>query len=84
MRILLNRKISKNLKIAFDPANGAAGELVSILCRKLPGQTFIINKKIDGNFPGHDPDPTIPRNLDQLKNYGIVSLSCFHFILRTM
>jgi phosphomannomutase len=68
-RILLNRKFSENLKIAFDPANGAAGELVSILCRKLPCQTFTINEKIDGNFPAHDPDPTIPKNLDQLKNY---------------
>ena len=68
-RILLNRKISKNLKIAFDPANGAAGVLVSILCRKLPCQTFTINEKIDGNFPAHDPDPTIPENLSQLKNY---------------
>ena len=68
-RILLNRKFSKNLKIAFDPANGAAGELTSILSRKLPCQTFIINEKIDGNFPAHDPDPTIPQNLDQLKNY---------------
>lgn len=68
-RILLNRKFSENLKIVFDPANGAAGELVSILCRKLPCQTFTINEKIDGNFPAHDPDPTIPENLSQLKNY---------------
>jgi phosphomannomutase len=68
-RIILNRNINKNLKIAFDPANGSGGELTSILCNKLPCQTFMINEKIDGNFPAHDPDPTIAKNLQQLKDY---------------
>jgi phosphomannomutase len=68
-RILLNSKIRKNLKIAFDPANGSGGELTSILCNKLSCQTFMINEKIDGNFPAHDPDPTIAKNLQQLKEY---------------
>ncbi|MFK7967815.1 MAG: phosphomannomutase/phosphoglucomutase [Rickettsiaceae bacterium] len=68
-RILLNSKISKDLKIAFDPANGAGGFLTSMLCNKLPCQTFMINEKIDGNFPAHDPDPTIAKNLQQLKEY---------------
>ena len=68
-RIILNRKINKDLKIAFDPANGSGGELASILCSKLPCQTFMINEKIDGNFPAHDPDPTIAKNLQQLKDF---------------
>jgi phosphomannomutase len=72
-RILLDRKINKNLKIAFDPASGSGGELTSILCSKLPCQTFMINEKIDGNFPAHAPDPTIAKNLEQLKDFVLAN-----------
>ena len=27
---------------------------------------YVINQKIDGNFPAHHPDPTVPKNLKQL------------------
>ncbi len=57
---------NKALKIAWDPGNGAAGEVVSALAKKLPGEQIVINPKIDGNFPSHHPDPTEPENLEQL------------------
>ena len=66
-RILSDYRGTKNLKVAWDPANGAAGEAVSELVKKLPGQHFLINEKIDGNFPAHHPDPTVEKNLEQLK-----------------
>lgn len=72
-RILQGRKINKDLKIAFDPANGSGGELTSILCSKLPCKSFMINEKIDGNFPAHDPDPTIAKNLEQLRDYVLAN-----------
>jgi phosphomannomutase len=56
-----------NLKIAFDPACGAGGEITKILTDRLSSKTFLINEKIDGDFPAHDPDPTIEKNLEQLK-----------------
>jgi len=55
------------LKIAWDPANGAAGEAVQAVVKKLPGEHIIINGDIDGTFPSHHPDPTVEENLDQLK-----------------
>jgi len=58
---------SKSLKIAWDPANGAAGEAVSQLVSDLPGEHFLINAEIDGTFPAHHPDPTVEKNLEQLK-----------------
>ena len=58
---------SKSLKIAWDPANGAAGEAVSRLVSDLPGEHFLINAEIDGTFPAHHPDPTVEKNLEQLK-----------------
>ena len=56
-----------NLKVAWDPANGAAGDAVVALIKKLPGEHFVINGEIDGTFPAHHPDPTVEKNLDQLK-----------------
>ena len=60
--------IKKNIKVAWDPGNGSSGEVVSKLIKKIKGKHFIINGKIDGNFPSHHPDPTVPKNLKQLIN----------------
>lgn len=58
----------KPLKIAIDPGNGAAGHIVELLMQsgKLNGKVFAINTAIDGNFPAHHPDPTVPENLQEL------------------
>lgn len=54
------------LKAAWDAGNGAAGEMMASLCAKLPGTHVLLNEKIDGTFPAHHPDPTVPKNLVQL------------------
>ncbi len=58
----------RRLKIAFDPGNGASGEIVQVLTQsgRLNLDAFTINTKIDGTFPAHHPDPTVPENLKQL------------------
>ena len=66
-RLLLDYSGSRELRVAWDPGNGAAGAVTEALIEKLPGQHFIINSKIDGTFPAHHPDPTVESNLDQLK-----------------
>lgn len=65
-RLLEQVTINPKLKIGFDPACGSAAEITKMLCDKMPCASFIINDKIDGNFPAHDPDPTVPKNLEQL------------------
>ncbi|HWB52043.1 MAG TPA: phosphomannomutase/phosphoglucomutase [Stellaceae bacterium] len=55
------------LSVAWDPGNGATGEIVAALTARLPGTHRLINATIDGNFPAHHPDPTIPENLEQLQ-----------------
>jgi phosphomannomutase len=60
------KQISGELKIAWDPGNGASGEVVKLLSEKIPGEHILINEEIDGNFPAHHPDPTVPDNLKQL------------------
>jgi phosphomannomutase len=66
-RLLEGANISSGLKIGFDPACGSAGKITGMLCDKIPCSSFVINDEIDGNFPAHDPDPTVPKNLEQLK-----------------
>ena len=55
------------LNVAWDPGNGAAGEIVSRVVARLPGRHILLNAEIDGTFPAHHPDPTVEANLEQLK-----------------
>lgn len=75
-RLLKDYKSGRRLKVAWDPGNGAAGEIIQALIDsgKLEVDSVAINTKIDGHFPAHQPDPTVPKNLQQLietvrKNY---------------
>lgn len=61
-----NTPNGKALKVAWDAGNGSAGEMMEQLCRKLPGTHITLNATIDGTFPNHHPDPTVPANLVQL------------------
>ena len=54
------------LRVVWDAANGAAGEVLQRLVRRLPGEHTILNPEIDGRFPAHHPDPTIAKNQEQL------------------
>ena len=54
------------LSVAWDTGNGASGEVVRRLIDRLAGRHILINDIIDGTFPAHHPDPTIPENLEQL------------------
>ncbi|MCC8416872.1 MAG: phosphomannomutase/phosphoglucomutase [Rickettsia endosymbiont of Gnoriste bilineata] len=65
-RILQEITIEPKIKVAWDPANGAAGSIINLLTLRLPNQNIVINSEIDGNFPNHHPDPTIAKNLEQL------------------
>ena len=57
----------RGLKVAWDCGNGATGEVVAALVQKLPGTHVLLNETIDGTFPAHHPDPTVPENLVQLQ-----------------
>ena len=56
---------ASDFRIGFDPGNGATGNIVAEIAKKLNAK--IINEKIDGNFPAHHPDPSVEKNLAQLK-----------------
>ncbi|MCS6921647.1 MAG: phosphomannomutase/phosphoglucomutase, partial [Elioraea sp.] len=54
------------LAVVWDNGNGAAGEVLQRLVSRLPGRHEILFPEIDGTFPNHHPDPTVPKNLTQL------------------
>ncbi|GGF17711.1 phosphomannomutase [Aliidongia dinghuensis] len=57
----------KPLKVVWDAGNGATGDALVQLVKKLPGTHILLNEVIDGTFPAHHPDPTEPHNLIQLQ-----------------
>lgn len=56
----------RKLKVVWDNGNGAAGDVLGMLLQKLPGEHIVLNGTIDGTFPAHHPDPTVPKNLEEL------------------
>ena len=66
-RLARDYRGARELKVGWDPGNGAAGEVVAKLTKRLPGRHLVINERIDGTFPAHHPDPTVPKNLEQLR-----------------
>jgi phosphomannomutase len=58
---------SRPLAVAWDAGNGAAGEAMAALARRLPGRHVLLHEAIDGRFPNHHPDPTVEENLEDLR-----------------
>jgi phosphomannomutase len=65
-RLLADPLDGRALTVAWDAGNGAAGEAMARLTARLPGRHILLNEAIDGTFPAHHPDPTVPENLEQL------------------
>jgi phosphomannomutase len=66
-RLARDYRGARPLTVAWDCGNGATGEVVQELTARLPGRHVLLNETIDGTFPAHHPDPTIPENLAQLQ-----------------
>jgi phosphomannomutase len=66
-RLLQDYRGSRPLTVAWDAGNGAAGEAMVKLAARLPGRHLLLHEKIDGRFPNHHPDPTVPKNLVDLQ-----------------
>lgn len=57
-----------NLRIGVDCSNGMSALLIKALLGK---DAFYINDVVDGNFPGHEPNPLEPENQEQIKQLVI-------------
>ncbi len=61
-----NIHIEKRMRVAIDAGNGTAGILAGQLIRDLGCEVEELYCEVDGRFPNHFPDPTIPGNLKDL------------------
>ena len=59
---------TRELKVVWDCGNGATGEVLAALVKRLPGTHAVLFGEIDGHFPNHHPDPTEPHNLVALQD----------------
>ena len=59
--------IPNPLKVVWDFGNGAAGAVAKETLAGLPGEHITLFEDVDGNFPNHHPDPTVPKNLVDLQ-----------------
>jgi phosphomannomutase / phosphoglucomutase len=59
-------KLSRPMKITVDCGNGVAGAYTATLYRALGCEVEELFCEVDGHFPNHHPDPSIPENLRDL------------------
>jgi phosphomannomutase len=65
-RLLRDFRGGRELSVVWDAGNGATGEVLTALTARLPGRHRLLFAEIDGRFPNHHPDPTVPENLEEL------------------
>ena len=63
-----NVKFERKMRAVIDAGNGTAGVVAGPLLRDLGCEVEELYSEIDGRFPNHFPDPTIPANLKALIN----------------
>jgi len=65
-RITGDVKLARKMRIAVDCGNGVAGMLAPKLYRALGCEVEELYCEVDGRFPNHHPDPSVPKNLQEL------------------
>ena len=65
-RITSDVKLARRMRIAIDCGNGVAGMLAPKLYRALGCEVEELYCDVDGRFPNHHPDPSVPENLAEL------------------
>ncbi|UCD88293.1 MAG: phosphomannomutase/phosphoglucomutase [Desulfobacterales bacterium] len=61
-----NIKLAKSLRVGIDAGNGPAGVVAVPIIRNLGCEVFDLFCDMDGNFPNHEPDPTVEENMQDL------------------
>jgi len=61
--VAANLSIPRKVKVVVDGGNGTAGAVAPDLFREMGMEVVELFCDLDGRFPNHFPDPTIPENL---------------------
>ncbi|RJP71702.1 MAG: phosphomannomutase/phosphoglucomutase [Candidatus Abyssobacteria bacterium SURF_17] len=69
-----NIELTRPLNVIIDAGNGTAGPVAPKLIRNLGCKVEEMYCEMDGRFPNHHPDPTVPKYIEELigrvKNNG--------------
>lgn len=65
-RITSDVKLARPMKIVVDCGNGVPGAFAPDLYRRLGCEVTELFCEVDGTFPHHHPDPSVPENLRDL------------------
>ncbi|HET8876888.1 MAG TPA: phosphomannomutase/phosphoglucomutase [Casimicrobiaceae bacterium] len=66
-RIASDIHLARPVRIAVDCGNGVAGAFAPQLYRRLGCEVVELFCDVDGRFPNHHPDPSQPKNLEDLQ-----------------
>lgn len=58
--------IDPPIKVVVDSGNGTAGGIAPAILREMGCEVVELYSEPDGRFPNHHPDPTVPKNLEDL------------------
>lgn len=61
-----NTRLHRPLRVAVDAGNGTGGLAAGPVLKRLKCDIVELFLEPDGTFPNHEPDPTVPRNLEML------------------
>ena len=65
-RIVGDIKLKRSLRVVIDCGSGIAGVVAPELLRRLGCEVIELFCEVDGRFPHHHPDPSVPENLTDL------------------
>ncbi len=65
-RIVKDIRIERRLRVVVDCGSGVAGVVAPELLRRLGCEVIELFCEVDGHFPHHHPDPSVPENLTDL------------------
>ena len=60
--------LDRRIKVVLDAGNGTAGPVAHRLFSRVNCEVIELFFEMDGRFPNHHPDPTVPANLKHLKD----------------
>jgi len=61
-----NIRLQRKIKVVIDSGNGTGGLVAPKILRDLGCEVIDLYSEVDGRFPNHHPDPTIPEYLKDL------------------
>jgi phosphomannomutase/phosphoglucomutase len=65
-RVTEDIQLDRPLRVVCDCGNGVAGMLAPRLLREIGCEVIELFSEVDGHFPNHHPDPSVPENLEDL------------------